>query len=637
MWRYLHKSISRKLAFGVGIPLVVLSLIFVLALVQADRGGRTELRESFLDLLHASTVAVLGAAEEDGHSRGWESLARQVGDHAAVSDLRVLDVEGLAVWTAGGSEVHDYSEYLGDEAGGELLREEQPDLVYVSSRPLPNGDACQGCHESSVSVLGYSQVVYQATAVDQVVLRFQRILGLLSVLPVLVTLVVSTVIVRQLVGRPIRRLARVMVRAEDDHLVRAPVETEDEVGQLAKAFNHMLGRMTALDATKRDAQQALEVVQGELKLKSQLAEQAEIIEETNGKLENRIRDLSILYDISRDIASQRSLEDIYSTLTQVVGEELGYRELSLLLLDQDTQVLTVVATYGFTQDEAEEIHGMTVKVGQGVSGEAAARGEYVLIEDTRKDSRFLHYKGKVLSDGTFLSIPLKVGADVVGVMNFLRPALEGFSQDEIRFLQALADQLAVGINNVKLYQRLTALSATDALTGLPNRRTFEERVNYEIKRANRFERSIGLLMIDIDYFKKFNDTHGHLDGDELLKRFANVLRQNVREVDHIARYGGEEFVVVLPNADLAEASSVAEKLRSRVERTRFRKAETQPGGKITVSIGVALFPDHAQNPEDLLLRADFALYSAKDGGRNRVVVFDEELQEALEKAREAKA
>ena len=168
-------------------------------------------------------------------------------------------------------------------------------------------------------------------------------------------------------------------------------------------------------------------------------------------------------------------------------------------------------------------------------------------------------------------------------------------------------------------EKLRRLAVTDGLTGLYNHRFFTEKLDQEVMRAERFNHPISVLMLDVDYFKKFNDTHGHPAGDEVLKRLAFILVENVREVDTVARYGGEEFVVVLPQTDKKHAEQVAEKIRSIVASTKFPNAETQPKGKLTVSIGVACLPMDGHTPAEIVLSADNALYKAKGEGRNKVV------------------
>jgi len=167
--------------------------------------------------------------------------------------------------------------------------------------------------------------------------------------------------------------------------------------------------------------------------------------------------------------------------------------------------------------------------------------------------------------------------------------------------------------------QLRQLAITDGLTGLYNYRYFKEQWNQEIIRAQRHSLSLSLIMIDIDHFKLYNDTHGHLAGDEVLRAIGHLIRSNIRKIDIPARYGGEEFAVILPETAKAPATFVAEKLRKLVEECPIPHEEKQPGGKLTISLGVSTFPDDGQSPEQLIDVADQRLYKAKQNGRNRVV------------------
>jgi diguanylate cyclase (GGDEF)-like protein len=162
----------------------------------------------------------------------------------------------------------------------------------------------------------------------------------------------------------------------------------------------------------------------------------------------------------------------------------------------------------------------------------------------------------------------------------------------------------------RMADELKARARTDDLTALPNFRAFRERIDLEIERASRYPESFGMLVLDLDRFKKFNDTHGHLAGNDALQRVSCVIRETVRAVDFAARYGGEEFAVIVPEIDLASLSAIAERIRANVEAL----------GDLTVSIGAALFPQDGKDAEALFNAADGRLYAAKSGGRNRVVV-----------------
>ena len=160
---------------------------------------------------------------------------------------------------------------------------------------------------------------------------------------------------------------------------------------------------------------------------------------------------------------------------------------------------------------------------------------------------------------------------------------------------------------------LERLSVTDALTGLYNRRHLMGTLANEVQRSRRLRRTFSVLLADVDHFKQYNDTHGHLAGDGALVKIAEILRKTTRGVDSVARYGGEEFVVMLIEAPIATALTVAERIRSRVA------GEVFEGGHMTVSIGTAEYPAHGDTPEELIASADAAMYQAKSGGRDRVL------------------
>lgn len=175
-----------------------------------------------------------------------------------------------------------------------------------------------------------------------------------------------------------------------------------------------------------------------------------------------------------------------------------------------------------------------------------------------------------------------------------------------------------------IYQnhKISLLSVIDELTGLYNRRYFNKRLSEEVERALRYKAPLSLLVVDVDHFKKYNDNHGHAQGDQLLIKLAKLMRKAFRRTDIVCRYSGEEFTVIVPETNKTEAKILAEKFRKIVQDYKFKYRTTQPKRKVTVSIGVADVPTHAVAPKALFEKADQALYEAKKIGRNRIVVSD---------------
>lgn len=444
---------------------------------------------------------------------------------------------------------------------------------------------------------------------------------LLAVLTVVLVTSVLILLSRLFVDRPIRELIQVMTTASSrDFLVRARVRGGDVIGRLAESFNRLLERITTLDAFKIETERQLVMAQEELKYKETLEQKNRIIEQTNRELEVRLKELSLLYDFSREVSMTLEIDEFFNIVEKFLGERLGFDEFSFLVYEEEANHLVVRVARGFP-DQAR-IRGMSFRGGEGITGRVLNKGEPIYIPDTALDPHFLYYKGERRGDGSFLSIPLLFRKKVVGVLNFFRPGRDRFSPGEIHFLSTLAVGLAIALVNAKLYSKTRELSVRDELTQLYNRRHFQEVLPLEIKRAKRFGKPLSLLMIDIDHFKKYNDRWGHLAGDNRLKEFVHLVGSRIREVDFLARFGGEEFVLILPSTGKQDGRLVAEKICALVREHLFTSPEEDPSSRqMTISVGVASFPDDAENMEDLVDAADIALYEAKGAGRNKVAVF----------------
>jgi diguanylate cyclase (GGDEF)-like protein len=186
----------------------------------------------------------------------------------------------------------------------------------------------------------------------------------------------------------------------------------------------------------------------------------------------------------------------------------------------------------------------------------------------------------------------------------------------------VADLGSISISNANMFAEIVQSANRDGLTQLANKRHFMDRLANDLVKAEKEHRNLSLFLFDIDHFKKYNDNNGHLAGDEALKITGKLLNEMVRSDDMAARYGGEEFAVILPNTDKHGALRLAEKVRSAVEQTDYPNAETQPLGMVSISGGVATFPEDAKSVPDLIRCADQALYQCKHAGRNRVHVYE---------------
>lgn len=220
---------------------------------------------------------------------------------------------------------------------------------------------------------------------------------------------------------------------------------------------------------------------------------------------------------------------------------------------------------------------------------------------------------------TYICIPILAQGEALGILHFqTTDETPTVAPAELSFKTTFAAQLGLSIANIRLREALRSQSVKDPLTGLYNRRYLEETLEREMRRAVRGQQAMGVLMLDLDYFKKFNDTFGHEAGDTVLREAGALLSRSIRTEDTVCRFGGEEFVVLLPTANLDAAAMRAEDIRSKMRELTVLH-QGQALGMITMSIGVAAFPLHGGSPRELLAAADAALYEAKKKGRDVVV------------------
>lgn len=327
-----------------------------------------------------------------------------------------------------------------------------------------------------------------------------------------------------------------------------------------------------------------------------------------------------------EVVNSAQPEDAYTTILRHSAELLHAERGSLLLFDERAGELSVKAAVGPRAEVAREAR---VRLGEGVSGQVLREGRPAVVRDVSR-APGLHpapaersYKTK-----SFISYPIVVGGRKVGVLNMTDKAGGGqYDEFDLNLLDMIAPQMALAIDRVEWHSKATQfqlLSITDPLTGLVNRRYLEERLQEELDRSKRHRFEMSFMMVDIDDFKAYNDTHGHPAGDLALEMTAQCLKTALRSADVAARYGGEEFSVLLPQTGLSEARVIAERIRRRIERTHFPHDDSQPLGSVTVSIGISSFGPEHDSPAKVINAADRALYVAKSHGKNCVEAVEPE-------------
>lgn len=326
------------------------------------------------------------------------------------------------------------------------------------------------------------------------------------------------------------------------------------------------------------------------------------------------RQIRTLQAMHRRLIAHLSPDDLLQDLGTELRRLLPFDRLSLWSYARQEAHLQIIGVY--PQDERSAFPAYLEM--EGVLGRAVDSAKpMVFTDELRQRCPDL---AEVFSGHLFI-LPLVVHRYLWGLLVLERRAhREPFVRADYQTIQVLVEHLAILLENLRLYRQTMDLAVRDGLTGLLNHRRLHERLKEELSRSLRYHHPMTLLMVDVDYFKRYNDTYGHQQGDEVLRTVAEILRQNVRQSDVVGRYGGEEFMVLLPETSKSAAVALAQRLCEIVASTPF---PGYPGGdpvRCTISIGVAGYPEDGLTASDLVAAADAALYRAKRFGRNRVVV-----------------
>ncbi len=327
--------------------------------------------------------------------------------------------------------------------------------------------------------------------------------------------------------------------------------------------------------------------------------------------------INLISEFSTSIAPVLSREKLMKLLLDKTLEIVKAEQGSIMLLDKNTSELVVEASRSKSNVVREK---MRIKKGEGIAGMVVESGESILVKDIEQDPRIRqenrpHYRTK-----SFISAMINVEDRIKGVLNLSDKAEGGtFNEEDLELVKLIISSGAVAIERSILYdqtEELKKLSITDPLTGIYNRRYLNRRLSEEITRYNRYKHPFSFMMLDLDRFKEYNDTFGHIAGDNLLKVLAQVIEKSLRSIDIAARFGGDEFVAIFPQTTKVDAIQITNRLKGQIDNTLKKYSPELP---LTISMGLATYPDDASSIMELIEKTDQALYLAKKGGGNRIV------------------
>ncbi len=343
------------------------------------------------------------------------------------------------------------------------------------------------------------------------------------------------------------------------------------------------------------------------KTEEELQQANQKLEAWVNELEQRTREMTLLNEMGDMLRACLTTDEAYSVIVRVAEQIFPVQVGALYIITPSRNLVEAVAVWGnpalaervFAPDECW----------------ALRRGRIHWVENANAGLICKHMHQ--LSPEGYLCVPMMAQSEALGVLHLTQPENNRMTEAKQRLAVAMAEHIAMALSNLKLHETLRSQSIRDPLTGLFNRRFMEESLELEVRRAARNQRPLGVIMLDLDHFKHFNDTFGHEAGDTLLRELGTLLQTNIRGEDIACRYGGEEFTLILPEGNLDITQQRADYLREAIKRLDVQH-RSQPLGRITISMGVAIFPDHGRTGKALLEAADAALYRSKDAGRDRV-------------------
>lgn len=590
--RLLYKfrsSMSAKIAFIVTIPVVLITSFFSYHHYMHDRDSLFHNAESQLLRVGEGLKGAVETFIRNKDQAGLQNIIVEAGQGADVRLVTVYDPHkkvaacNIRKWVGKGLlelypeeiTITDITAIHKALAGGYSVYYDPGDMTYCLVMPVSHGGHGTGALHIGLDVKS-TQAAIAGRSLET--LLFSLVISLLM------GVTIYFLLHYQLTVRVKSVSAAAIKFASGNTQARTAVGGTDEIAHLSTSFNLL----------------AEEITNWRTNLEEMAASQ------TN--------ELLVLFDVVNTISQSLDLNSVLPSVLDQVVESMSTLKGAIILVDGDGRSLSMVARRGLSDESIRLI----TESGHGcVAGEVIRRNKPIRISGNENELSGITglEKDNIISA---LVVPISAGGVVLGVLAVFGEIKDKFTDANEALLATIGNQISVAVLNAQLYQKTLDLAQHDGLTGLANRRYLTERLEQEVVRAERYQTSLSLIMLDLDKFKSFNDSYGHLKGDELLKAFSAMVKKAVRSTDIAGRYGGEEFCVVLPNTSVKGALVIAERIRAAMEALRIPLEPGQPPVGRTASIGVAEF-SAGDSIEKLISLADAALYRAKESGRNKVV------------------
>ena len=329
------------------------------------------------------------------------------------------------------------------------------------------------------------------------------------------------------------------------------------------------------------------------------------------ELEKYQAHLEMIYENSRVLASILDTDSVVSELMNLLGKLLHFEGYSVVFKDANNNYYYRARFQNKQNNYQVEIiplHAVELL------DKVASQNSAVMIKDVSKRDDYAPLNSNTHS---VMIVPMSAHDDLRGIIIAEASKTDYFKDKDLQMLTAVARSAALALENAELHKQTEELTVTDALTSAYNYRHFAQKLEEEKRRASRYSLALSLIMVDIDFFKKLNDTYGHESGNRVLKALSDIIKECIRDVDIFARYGGEEFAIILPQTPLKDALVIGERIRAKVSEHLF-ESDKRDTLRITVSVGITSYPENGRSHEELVSLADQALYRAKDEGRNLV-------------------